>query len=70
MKYNYKQYAVSVRVRPPKLANEKRFLELVRESIKQREECFDHGVLSVFVKKLYRRYRRGKNRCKRCGFKI
>lgn len=41
--------------------------ELLSKTIDLERECLGH---SLFSSGFYRRYRRGKNRCLRCGLKV
>ena len=61
-KWTHKKYATSIRI-PEWLDT----MEL-RDKIKQAESCMAHEMSYCFEKS-YRRYRRGKNRCKWCGIK-
>ena len=44
-------------------------LEIINNKIKQATECLGHGLFQVYLK-TPRRYRRGKNRCKICGYEL
>ena len=43
---------------------------LINKKILEAGECMTHHLDYAFFEGSYRRYRRGKNRCKRCGLKI
>lgn len=66
MKYKWKQYSVSIPIRHGK--------QTIINLIKSAQNCGEHELdfiinTSIFNNP-YRKYRRGKNRCKRCGVKI
>ena len=48
----------------------KKFMTELYNSCRRVEECFIHKLEYVFYEESYRLYRRGKNRCNRCGCKI
>lgn len=44
-------------------------VSLWNKKVQEAEECMAHGVRYAVFEDSYRRYRRGKNRCQRCGLK-
>lgn len=41
-----------------------------RKTIEEAQECLTHRMNYPLIENPYRLYRRGKNRCQRCGVKI
>ena len=64
-KYDWKNYFASI-VMPKKSLITEYFLEEVAKA----KKCIIHNLNYSMFDKPYKRYRRGKNRCKRCGLKI
>ena len=48
----------------------KRLMRRLWEKIQIAEECMRHHFDYALMKDTYRKYRRGKNRCKNCGIKL
>lgn len=65
MKYKWKEYSVSV---PVKIS--KKMLGLFHAINKCNQHELDYIIQTDVYSSCYKRYRRGKNRCKRCGVKI
>lgn len=64
--YKWKEYSVSIPIRPGVVAT------TISELIKEEQECLRHSLDYAIMSGSgrYRPYRRGKNRCLRCGCKI
>ena len=48
----------------------KRLMRRLCEKIQIAEECMRHQLDYALMKDIYKKYRRGKNRCKNCGIKL
>lgn len=66
MAYEHKVFGMSVRLDPKCNPN---MIYLVNKKAFEAQECMNHRMNYSFDKP-YRLYRRGKNRCNRCGVKI
>lgn len=66
MIYKHKEYEEGIVVRSCDRNFIKRFYTLIIES----QDCLKHQINSNLFNNPYRPYRRGKNRCKRCGVKL
>lgn len=65
--WRYKDYSSSIKIkRTPKYY---KTIETLSNAISQVEECMRHK-LDYAIGKMYRLYRRGKNRCSNCGVKL
>jgi len=60
--YKWKEYAKSIQI-PKKIG-----LYLLKKQ-KEHRECMKHALYSPGISLWIRPYRRGKNRCHRCGLK-
>jgi hypothetical protein len=45
-------------------------VDLLQTLIQQRQECLGHSMIAMIYNEYSNKYRRGKNRCKRCGLKL
>ena len=65
-KYKYKQYAVSMPVCKPYIDKLN-----INSLIQQADDCLKHSLdFNLFNNATYIKYRRGLNRCHRCGLKL
>lgn len=63
--FKWKEYSSSVR-----LNASSRMVDYINRHIKEAEECLSHSIFNMVFTNGYRVYRRGKNRCVRCGLKL
>ena len=64
-KIDWKSYPVSI-----KLSKNSAVYKILDQKFKEAKECIVHEFNIKLFHGPVRRYRRGKNRCKRCGYKI
>jgi len=68
--YKHKSYWRSIDVDDhKKLHKETSLVKLLSKKIEEAEQCLVHKLHYALEDGGYRRYRRGKNRCLRCGLK-
>ena len=65
-KYKWKQYSNTVAISKCKGS----LVEVVAAKIEEVRTCFDHQICRSIGSSFYRSYRRGKNRCNKCGSKL
>lgn len=68
MEIKFKQYGASIPF--TKKAIEGTVFKLISEGLKRVTICVMHSIIYNFEGHEYRKYKRGKSRCSRCGVKI
>jgi len=66
MIYKFKKIFTSIKINKSVASG---MINLINKKTYEANQCLNH-VLNYAMQESYRRYRRGKNRCLRCGLKL